>query len=351
MSVVLVEAKKEYTEQIVGFLRPAIFDDFFVMWRTAVEKNTKEPMVGFQELLETIVDWDEKTILRKTDAIVKKSGCSFLDDLITAVFVAHMKVMLTVKNQNQKDKYRLQVPTANRFIHQTMIQCAREFWKAPYLFYQNETENKIKKTQIQMNLRTAEEIISDAIRTTIRKMLPVKEIVGDVLEYDENGGLIVDIEKRVEIPDASKEDDIDDAIGASKVDSPTSQPLSGKSSLSSVSSQPPLAQQLTAPATPVMSGETTDNDVDKELHQNIVQQLRRFEAPVIVSMTDTTNQTGGVIEGTGAGADVNGEDDDSEYEGDGFIMGPIDDEIEIVSDDTKTTPDKDEILGGIVEEL
>lgn len=347
MSVVLVEAKKEYTEQIVGFLRPAIFDDFFVMWRSAVEKNTKEPMVGFQEVMETIVDWDEKTIIRRTDAVIKKSGCSFLDDLITAVFVAHMKVMLTVKNQNQKDKYRLQVPTANRFIHQTMIQCAREFWKAPYLFYQNETENKIKKTQIQMNLRTAEEIISDAIRTTIRKMLPVKEIVGDVLEYDEDGELIVDIEKKVEISD---EEDIDKSIGAVKVESPVSSlpnNLSTISSTSSTSSNPPLLQQqLTAPATPFMSGtnqpEPTENK-DTALHQNIVQQLQRFQTPTVINV-DQADSKDSVAE--------NDNDDDSEYDGDGFVMGPIDNDIEIVADDeAKTNPDKDEILGGIVEEL
>ena len=342
MSVVLVEAKKEYTEQIVGFLRPAIFDDFFVMWRSAVEKNPKEPMVGFQELLEMIVDWDEKTILRKTDAIVKKSGCNFLDDLITAVFVAHMKVMLTVKNQNQKDKYRLQVPTANRFIHQTMIQCAREFWKAPYLFYQNETENKIKKTQLQMNLRTAEEMISDSIRTTIRKMLPVKEIVGDVLEYDENGELIVDVEKRVEPPTTESEEDDDEnvkngdldyEIGATKVQSPT--PLG-------TSSKPVVAQQPTAPPTPVVSGVVKEGQsAVKSSDDNIVQQLQRFEKPVVVDMSNETLENN------------KEDDDDSEYDGDGFIMGPIDDEITIVSDekDEKSSLDKDEILGGVVEEL
>lgn len=323
MSVVLVEAKKEYTEQIVGFLRPAIFDDFFVMWRAAVDKNIKEPMVGFQELLETIVDWDEKMILRKTDAVVKKSGCSFLDDLITAVFVAHMKVMLSVKNRNQKDKYRLQVPTANRFIHQTMVQCAREFWKAPYLFYQNETENKIKKTQVQMNLRTAEEIISDSIRTTIRKMLPVKEIVGDVLEYDENGELIVDIEKRVNIPES--DNDEEETLRA------------------------PMAQQSTAPATPVsgpVPGPVPGSDIDK---QNIVQQLQRFETPVVISMEESNEPE--TTDMTDQGQVQTDDDDDSEYEGEGFIMGPIDDEIQIISDDTKTTQDKDDILGGMVESL
>lgn len=339
MSVILVEAKKEYTEQIVGFLRPAIYDDFFVIWRTAVEKNTKEPMVVFQELLETIVDWDEKTVLRKTDLVIKKSGCSFLDDLITAVFVAHMKVMLTVKNKNQKDKYRLQVPTSNRFIHQTMIQCAREFWKAPYLFYQNETENKIKKTQIQMNLRTAEDIIGESIHTTIRKMLPVKEIVGDVLEYDENGELIVDIEKRVEYSDSPSSDEDNSNLEKKLSESSTA------------SSGPIVAQQDTAPATPISGTIGPIGPTDSSQSVN-----RRFENPLMIELTQT--QDGGDNNKVPTNNMIGGgenEDDDSDYEPDGFVMGPIDDEIEIISDNQPEAQDiikqKEEILGNFIESL
>jgi DNA polymerase III gamma/tau subunit len=192
-TTLLVEAKREYTEQLVIFLRDAMYDEFYLLWKDSVESS--DPMMKFQERLEEIVDWDEKTMIRKTDQCVSKTGCKFLDDLITAVFVAHMKILMSIKNTHTNDRYRLQVPTTNKFIYECMIQCSREFWKSPYLFYQNESENKIKKVQIQKNLRQAEMIITDCVKRTIRGMLPVKEIVGDVFEYDKDGDLILDVQR------------------------------------------------------------------------------------------------------------------------------------------------------------
>jgi hypothetical protein len=319
MSVVLLEAKKEYTEQLVGFLKPALYDEFFVLWRSSVEKNLAEPMVQFQEQLENIVDWDEKSIIRKTDLVSKKSGCSYLDDLITTVFVAHMKIMLSVKNQNRKDKYRLQVPTSNRFIHQCMIQCAREFWKAPYLFYQNETENKIKKTQIQMNLRTAEDLIGEAVRSTIRKMLPVKEIVGDVLEYDENGELIVDIEKRKEPSPSSSDDEI-------------SPPKTPEQSGNGVST--PLKQQETAPSTPTPTQSSNQKIVTKNENnvETIINNVR-FEKPQVLDAEDIIDGMSTQPENSEQDeTELNNEDDDDENENEDekLVMGPIDDGINII---------------------
>ena len=192
-TTLLVEAKREYTEQLVIFLRDAMHDEFYLLWKQSVD--SADPMMNFQERLEEIVDWDEKTMIKNTDQCISKTGCNFLDDLITAVFVAHMKILISIKNTNSKDHYRLQVPTTNKFVYECMIQCSREFWKSPYLFYQNESENKIKKVQIQKNLRQAENIISDCVKHTIRAMLPVKEIVGDVFEYDKDGDLILDVKR------------------------------------------------------------------------------------------------------------------------------------------------------------
>lgn len=202
-TTLLVEAKREYTEQLVLFLRDAMYDDFYVLWKESIE--SPDPMMNFQEKLEDIVDWDEKTMIQKTDKCISKTGCKFLDDLIVAVFVAHMKILMSIKNDKTKEQYKLQVPTTNKFVYECLLQCSREFWKSPYLFYQNELENKIKKVQIQKNLRQAEDIISSTIKTTIRAMLPVKEIVGDVFEYDKDGDLVLDI-KRTDIRSQPKEE-------------------------------------------------------------------------------------------------------------------------------------------------
>ena len=99
-TTLLVEAKREYTEQLVIFLRDATYDEFYVLWKESVDSS--DPMIKFQERLEEIVDWDEKTMIRRTDQCVLKTGCKFLDDLITAVFVAHMKILMSIKNTETK---------------------------------------------------------------------------------------------------------------------------------------------------------------------------------------------------------------------------------------------------------
>ena len=198
MESILLDAKKEYTKQLVSYLSPAIYDELYGLWKNAVERNDKAPLRQYQELLETIVDWDESKRIVVTDRCIEKSGCSFIDDLLTAVFVAHTKVLMSIKNKSKVDSYKLQVPTSNRFVYDCIVHCARDFWKSPYLFYQNEAENKITKVQIQKNLRMAESMVKDAISDTVRGLLPIKDVLENVLETNENGGIVVEISKRKE---------------------------------------------------------------------------------------------------------------------------------------------------------
>lgn len=195
MESILLDAKKEYSKQIVGFLTPALYDELYFLWKKAVEDDAKSPMRRYQDLLEEIAEWEESKKLQITDRCIEKSGCKFLEDLLTAVFVAHTKVLMSIRNKSKisKDSYKLQVPTSNRFVYECLVQCARDFWKSPYLFYQNEADNKIDKIQIQKNLRIAEGNVKDAVMETIRNLLPIKDVLGSVLEMNEEGGVVVEV--------------------------------------------------------------------------------------------------------------------------------------------------------------
>ena len=61
-------------------------------------------------------------------------------------------------------------------MHLCYIECAREFWKNPYLFSENVT-----RYEYQRNIRDCDTIISEAINETIRKQLPVKHILKEYL--------------------------------------------------------------------------------------------------------------------------------------------------------------------------
>ena len=194
MDSVLLEAKREYTEQVVSKVTRPLYDEIYNIWKQSLEENPASPMRHFQDSLENLAKLDEKDMLAVTDRCIHKTSCSYFGDLITAIFVAHTRVLLSVRKDSTKDGYRLQVPTPNRFIRACLLCCAREFWKSPYLYYQNEQNNKITKIQVQKNLREAETIIAQAVRDTIRSLLPLKDVLDVAIIKGDTGDILIDEE-------------------------------------------------------------------------------------------------------------------------------------------------------------
>jgi hypothetical protein len=180
---VLVDAKHEYSRQLVQLIRPhflsgvmSIYEEAQSMCEEANEDDLC--MLTFQELLCQVPKWNRMLVKEETARIAKLSECDWIDDLITAVFVCHTKILTTVRITNKSSKkINLQIPTLNDFIHQVYIELAREFWKHPYLISLHDTT----KLQYQKNLAVADEKIETCIEATIRKMLPIKNILKEYL--------------------------------------------------------------------------------------------------------------------------------------------------------------------------
>ena len=184
---VLVDAKQEYSKQLIQLLLPhllsgllSIYDEAHVM---CTENNDEDlSMLTFQELLSQVPKWNQILIKEETDRIERCSGCDWIEDLITAVFVCHTKILTTVRISNRNsNKINLQIPSVTDFIHQIYINLAREFWKHPYLISPHDTT----KLQYQQNLSIAEEKIHHSIEATIRALLPIKNILKEYLKTDE----------------------------------------------------------------------------------------------------------------------------------------------------------------------
>ena len=183
---VLVDAKAEYTKQLVNIIRPYIYDGVKSIYDDAKEicdrNNTpNSTLMTFQKLLSNIPKWSQEIIDQEYDRIISESQCDWLEDLITAVFVSHTKILSVVHTSNKSKKINLKIPKADHFIHKCYIECAREFWKNPYLF-----SDKLGQYEYQRNIRDAEHIIGESICETIRKQLPVKHILREYLGNDFN---------------------------------------------------------------------------------------------------------------------------------------------------------------------
>ncbi len=183
---ILVDAKIEYTKYFIRILKKHFFEGISSLFDNALEisnRNYNQVFMIFQDLLKDIPKWNQNTIDDETTRIMECSECEFLEDLLTAVFVSHTKILSVIRVNKKNKKINLNIPKLNNFIHKCYIEIAREFWKTPIYF-----NNNIPATEIQKNYRICEEIISNCINETIRKLLPIKYILKESLgeDYEED---------------------------------------------------------------------------------------------------------------------------------------------------------------------
>ena len=177
---VLVDAKIEYTKQLTNILVPYIFEGIKSIYETSKGvcklNNDSNVLMRFQEQLSQIPKWNQEIIDDEYNRIIENSGCDWLDELVTAVFLSHTKILTSIKTSKKKNKINLKIPKIDHFIHKCYIESAREMWKNPYLFSDN-----YNQCDYQRNLRDCNNIINDSIQETIRKLLPVKNILKEYL--------------------------------------------------------------------------------------------------------------------------------------------------------------------------
>jgi hypothetical protein len=130
------EAKGEYTRQLCQFLAPTLQKYFLDMLETAKERESeaKKHLLSFQTLLEGISEWNIDKVQRDTQSIGISTQCDYLEELLTAVFIAHTKVLSAIRLTNKQKKLQITIPKLEHFLHRTLIECARLFWTNTFLF-------------------------------------------------------------------------------------------------------------------------------------------------------------------------------------------------------------------------
>ena len=169
---VLVEAKLEYTKQLISLLSPRIYDLLKELYSNNCSQDKKYELKTFQLALSEIPSWDQFKVEELTNKILEKVKCEWIDELLTAVFVSNTRILTAVQMKKSNRKLKLEVPKLSIFIHKCFIECARELYKNPYLMLYDD-----KPEIIHQNMRETFNIIKESINETIRKLLPFKEIL------------------------------------------------------------------------------------------------------------------------------------------------------------------------------
>ena len=179
----LVETKNEYTIQLINILSPHIYEGFESIYNESkkiIKKGEeKKVLKAFQQFIKRIPSWNTNLIENETTRIKTASRCDFLQNLLKAVIKANI-ILLSNSNSNTYsksviEKKFLDIPL-HKFIHRCYVECARQFYNSPYLFYHD-----IRPIERKRNQRDCYDIIKTGIKEAIRKILPVQHILDKYL--------------------------------------------------------------------------------------------------------------------------------------------------------------------------
>ena len=178
----LVETKNEYTIQLINILTPHLYEGFESIYNESkkiIKKGEEKKILkAFQQFIKRIPNWNNNLIENETVRIRTASRCDFLNNLLKAVIKANI-ILLSNNNQScntiKIDQEFLDIPLS-KFIHKCYIECARQFYNSPYLFY-----HEIKPIDRKRNQRDANDFIKQSIKEAIRKILPVQHILNQYL--------------------------------------------------------------------------------------------------------------------------------------------------------------------------
>lgn len=175
-SATFSEARVEYQKQMANKLVFPLLD-FFRKIRTDLWAESQQSILSrFQKKCAEIPKWNQDVVAEETSRLIEASRCDYLEELMTALFIAHTKVMASVRVNKKNKKLTITVPKLDHFLHRLFTEAAKSFWKAPFLFQED-----IPAIDRQKNLLQAEAIIEEAIYAAVRDMLPIKKILQEYI--------------------------------------------------------------------------------------------------------------------------------------------------------------------------
>ena len=158
---------------------PLFKQGFKSLYNTTISHNKEKIKLlkDFQYTLENIPKWNTVIVDNEYNRFVKGTNCSWLGNLIMAVFKATTKQLLIFKNIDPE--MDVHVPLPKIFIHACYIEIARLVWKKPQLLYHNyKIINSIK------NEEEFDNVIRKGIDLAIHQYLPFESIVQQYIQND-----------------------------------------------------------------------------------------------------------------------------------------------------------------------
>ena len=225
----LHESKNEWGARLLTILTPLIVEGFKSIFEESLNlcranNEMDKYLMTFQNFISRIPKWNPTIIENEKKRICDKSGCTYLDDLITCVHIIQLKLLTAVRAGTKQKKVDIQIPKFDDFIHKVYIHVARKIYKNVYLF-----EANIPPLQTQKNHRELEVIIQECILNAVRESIPIDMILRAYLDETIEDDVVEEI-KETPIPD----DNLAQSISSAPISEPVVPSMSSKLSFNNV---------------------------------------------------------------------------------------------------------------------
>jgi hypothetical protein len=167
---VLVEAKKEYQEEIINILTPVIKGYYSSLYDKVVEANKVHKLVlrEFQTKLKTVSLWGDG---EKGDIMEDiRSKSSHIDRAIQNAFLVKSQIYQIMN----KGRATFKMVSPEAFVYACFLKGARQLWKNPQLLY-----HKVPRYEYQQHVLALDKLIRHVIKECLREAMQIKDIIAD----------------------------------------------------------------------------------------------------------------------------------------------------------------------------
>ena len=193
----LHESKNEWGSRLITLLTPLIIDGYKSILDESIKlcKDNNEMdkyLMTFQNLISRIPKWNQQIVENERRRICEKSGCNYLEDLVTCVHIIQLKILTAMRVGQKQKKIDINIPKLDDFIHKVYINVARKIYKNVYLF-----EINIQPLQVQKNYRELEIIVQECILNTLRESVPVEAILKAYMDESVEEDVIEEVKEEI----------------------------------------------------------------------------------------------------------------------------------------------------------
>ena len=209
----LHESKNEWGARLLTIMTPLIVEGLKSIFEEAHKlcrenNETDKYLMTFQNFISRIPKWNPNIIENERKRICDRSGCGYLEDLITCVHVIQLKLLTAMRSGNKQKKIDINIPKLDDFVHKAYIHVARKIYKNVYLF-----EIDIPPLQVQKNNRELEIIVQECILNAVRESIPVENILRAYMDESVEEDIVEEIKEQfIETPKEKEENEINKQV-------------------------------------------------------------------------------------------------------------------------------------------